>query len=147
MSAVMPGARHAAIGHDRRRTTRRVPAAGEPVERVRLRAGRELLVLDVCSGGALVEGGTRLLPGTHVDVHVITPAGRLLVRSRVSRACVSELTSDAVTYRGALIFDRGIDVHGYAVPAAPAAMAIGGGTDYPGIATTPAADDEGGVIR
>ena len=46
---------------------------------MRLRAGRELVVIDLSNGGALVEGATRLLPGTHVDVHVITRDGRTLV--------------------------------------------------------------------
>ena len=116
---------------DRRRATRRVPGTGEPIARVRLRAGRELLVRDVSSGGALVEGPSRLLPGTHVDIHVITPAGRILVRSRVVRACVSVVAADAVTYRGALLFERGIETHGYAVPDASAGAAVPQGNDYP----------------
>jgi hypothetical protein len=116
---------------ERRRTVRRVPERDEPIAQVRLRAGRELMVLDVSSGGALVEGLARLLPGTHVDVHVITPAGRVLVRSRISRASVSTLAAASVTYRGALIFDRGIDTHGYAIPATPIAALAAEGLQYP----------------
>jgi hypothetical protein len=66
-------------------------------------------VVDVSNAGVLVEGSTRLLPGTHVDVHVVTTAGRQLVRSRVVRAYVSTLKPDSVCYRGALAFDRQID--------------------------------------
>jgi hypothetical protein len=85
---------------------------------MRLRAGRDLVVLDVSSGGALVQGETRLLPGTHVEVHVITPAGRVLVRSRVVRAFVARLCRDRVEYRSALAFERQVDVlPGYGVPA------------------------------
>ena len=58
----------------------------EPLSRVRLRAGRELQVVDVSVAGALLEGTARLLPGTHVDVHMVTRDGRVLVRSRVVRA-------------------------------------------------------------
>jgi len=72
---------------------------------VRLRAGRELDVVDISRLGALVEGTTRLLPGTHVDVHVTGGQGRVLVRARVVRCSVWGLTADAVRYRGALAFN------------------------------------------
>jgi hypothetical protein len=94
---------------DRRRVSRRVPAEDEPLSRVKLRAGRELDVLDLSNGGALVEGLTRLLPGTHVDVHVVTVEGRTLVRSRVLRAWVSCLEASRIQYRGAIAFEREID--------------------------------------
>lgn len=68
------------------------------------------MVVDVSSAGALVEGMTRLLPGTHVDVHVVTQEGRTLVRSRVVRAYVCGVEADVVRYRGALAFDRSINV-------------------------------------
>jgi hypothetical protein len=99
---------------------------------MRLRTGRELMVVDVSSGGVLVQGEARLLPGTHVDVHVITPAGRVLVRSRVMRAFVATLSRDRVEYRGALAFERQVDVSsGYAVPILTAAVAAAAGTSYP----------------
>jgi hypothetical protein len=84
---------------------------------VRLRAGRELTVVDLSDAAAFVEGETRLLPGTHVDVHVVTRDGRVLVRSRIVRAFVSHVGADVVRYRGALAFERTIDTApaGYAV--------------------------------
>ena len=94
---------------ERRTVTRRVPRADEPLSRVRLRTGRELLVVNVSNTGLLVEGTLRLLPGTHVDVHVVTPDGRVLVRSRIVRAYVFDVQPDSVRYRGALAFDRTID--------------------------------------
>lgn len=118
---------------ERRRLERRAPGEGESVSRVRLRTGRELSVVDVSDGGALVEGA-RLLPGTHLDVHVITRDGRVLVRSRVVRAYVAELQSNAVRYRGALAFDRAIDTSratGYALPSAAMAHRREPGSDYP----------------
>ena len=115
---------------ERRRAERRVPGGEDPLARVRLRAGRELAVVDVSPVGALVEGDARLLPGTHVDVHVLTAEGRVLVRSRVVRACVSALWSDRVQYRGALAFDRQVNT-GYAVPAPAMAAGDGTGTHYP----------------
>ena len=101
---------------ERRRAPRRVPASGEPISRVRLRTGFEMGVLDVSSWGVLVEGSARLLPGTHVDVHVVTPAGRVLVRSRVARCFVAAIGADVVRYRGALAFERRVDTSGYSVP-------------------------------
>ena len=103
---------------ERRGAQRRAPGDDEPVSRVRLRAGRELIVVDVSSGGALVEGPARLLPGTHVDVHIVTKDGRTLVRSRVVRAHVHHLDAAVVRYRGAIAFERSIDISasGYAVP-------------------------------
>jgi hypothetical protein len=117
-------------GRDRRRAVRRTPGPEEPLARVRLRAGRELAVVDVSSAGALVEGDTRLLPGTHVDVHVLTADGRVLVRSRVVRAWVSALASDSVHYRGALAFERPVDT-GYPVPASELMSPEGAGSGYP----------------
>jgi hypothetical protein len=129
---------------DRRRNARRVPASQEPVCRVRLRTGRELSVVDVSNDGALVEGA-RLLPGTHLDVHVTTHEGRILVRSRVVRAFVVSVRADAVRYRGALAFDRSIDTSlrpGYPMPSDRRATGDGQGSAYPRAtaATLPSVD-------
>lgn len=122
------------LGIDRRRADRRRPAADEPLSQVRLRAGRELAVVDVSDTGVLVEGPMRLLPGTHVDVHLVTRDGRQLVRSRVVRALVCQVSADATQYRGALAFDRTIDtaVVGYAVPGAISGPDSPQGNPYPG---------------
>jgi hypothetical protein len=118
---------------ENRTTNRRVPLAGEPLSRIRLRTGREMSVLDVGNGGVLVEGRVRLLPGTHLDVHVVTREGRVLVRSRVVRCWVAVLQADTVSYRGALAFDRVVDTapNGYAFPDGLRAAGRPGGSDYP----------------
>jgi hypothetical protein len=118
---------------ERRRAPRRAPAADEPLSQVRLRAGRELVVVDVADGGLLAEGGMRLLPGTHVDVHLVTSEGRLLVRSRVVRAFVCYLASECIRYRGALMFERPVDTAfvGYAIPEALGRAAERQGSAYP----------------
>ena len=94
------------VTRERRRASRRQPHSSEPVSRVRVRAGRELDVLDISSVGVLVQGESRLLPGRHLDVHVVSCSGRTLVRSRVVRSFVSSLSSDRVVYRGALAFEQ-----------------------------------------
>ena len=94
---------------ERRRAPRRDPDREEPLARVRLRAGRELDVVNISDAGVLVDGNARLHPGAHVDVHVITRDGRVLVRSRVVRVFVAHLQADAIRYRGALAFEQTID--------------------------------------
>ncbi len=105
---------------DRRHGDRWVPSATDPVSRVRLRLGRELSVLDVSTSGVLVQGTTRLLPGTNVDVHVTASRGRVLVRARVVRCAVWEVTADAVQYRGALAFSNPVELQ----PLDPALMPV-----------------------
>lgn len=123
---------------DRRRHARRAPAPDEPLSRVRLRTGRDLAVIDLSDSGLLVEG-SRLIPGTHVDVHVVVADGRILVRSRVTRAYVSSLRGDLVTYRSALVFDRPIDtrVGGYAIPSLSDGLVGTPGNAYPATAGLP----------
>ena len=120
------------IAPDRRRHARRTPSDEEPLARVRLRTGRELCVRDLADGGALVEGA-RLLPGTHVTVHVTTGEGRVLVRSRVVRAWVCALAADAVAYRAALVFERPLHTApvGYAIPCVRTPAADAQGNPYP----------------
>lgn len=118
---------------ERRSVARRAPHPEETLSRVRLRTGRELAVVDISPHGALVEGATRLLPGTHVDVHVVTRHGRVLVRTRVMRSIVWQLQADTVSYRTALAFDAAVDTagDGYPVPAETAVNEGGAGNHYP----------------
>jgi len=94
---------------ERRTAARRTPAPDETLARLRLRTGRELAVVDIGDAGALVEGTARLLPGTHVEVHVVTREGRTLVRSRVTRAWVFAVAADILQYRAALVFDARVN--------------------------------------
>jgi hypothetical protein len=118
---------------EQRKALRRVPSREEALSRIRLRTGGEMSVVDVSNAGMLVEGQVRLLPGTHVDAHVVTPDGRVLVRSRVVRCWIAALNAGAVWYRGALAFDRQLDtaVPGYAIPQPPRVGADAEGPDYP----------------
>ena len=112
------------LGMERRRATRRTVAADEPLAHAKLRTGGQLVVLDTSNWGALTETSERLLPGRHLDVHIVTPTGRALVRSRVARAFVCRLEPDAIYYRSALAFDQPIDTRasGYAQPSALASL-------------------------
>ena len=100
---------------------------------MRLRTGRDLLVVDLSNAGALVEGAARLLPGTHVDVHIITTDGRRLVRARLVRAYVCHVAADVIRYRGALAFETPVDTSyvGYAIPDVLAPLPPLPGNGYP----------------
>lgn len=80
-----------------------------------------------------MEGAARLLPGTHVDVHIITGEGRTLVRSRVVRAYVCHLEAELIRYRGALAFERAVDTActGYVIPDVLAPAPAAAGKAYP----------------
>ena len=118
---------------EHRKAPRRVPLREEPLSRIRLRTGREVSVVDVSNIGVLVEGQVRLLPGTHVDVHVVTRDGRVLVRSRVVRCWIAALDAGVVCYRGALAFDRPLDTaaRGYAIPQQADVFSAAEGPHYP----------------
>ena len=130
---------------ERRRAVRRTPALDEPLSQIRLRAGRELLIVNASDVGVLAEGEMRLLPGTHVDVHLVTSEGRVLVRSRVVRAYVHRLAPHHICYRGALSFDRAVPTAavGYPMPEPSDARIEGEGNPYPDSAglASPAAQE------
>src|SRR5262245_42596342 len=97
---------------DARQAPGRPPSPAESRCRLKLRTGRELPVVNISSTGALVEGLTRLLPGTHAEVHLITRHGRVLVRTRIVRSLVWRLGPEVVWYRSALAFDTTVDTDG-----------------------------------
>jgi hypothetical protein len=99
----------------------------------RLRTGGELRVVDASSWGVLAETRERLLPGRHLDVHVVASNGRVLVRTRVIRAYVCGLQADAIDYRAALAFEQTVDIlsMGYAMPAPVLEQTEALGTSYP----------------
>jgi hypothetical protein len=129
---------------ERRAAVRRTPAPDEPLCCARLRAGRELTVVDVSDAGALVETTARLLPGTHVEVHVVTREGRTLVRSRVTRAWVHEVTADTLRYRAALAFERRVNsTPGWVVATRNATSGAFPGSVYPNSEASERATEEG----
>ena len=118
---------------DRRAASRRTPHADETLARMRLRTGRELAVVDIADAGVLLEGTARLLPGTHVEVHVVTREGRTLVRSRVTRAWVFAVAADTLRYRAALAFDTRVNTAPSWVAATPQTPpGVSTGSSYPG---------------
>jgi hypothetical protein len=97
------------VAVERRRAVRRVPSPADPLSRARLRTGPELSVAEISNLGALVRTSARLLPGTHVDVHLVTIDGRVLRRARVARASVWVIEATGIAYQVALAFDISVD--------------------------------------
>lgn len=74
-------------------------------------------MIDISSSGAQVECRSRLLPNTHLDIHIVIRTGRVLIRCRVVRAMVCHVEADLVRYRVGLAFDHPLDTTaGYPVP-------------------------------
>ena len=118
---------------ERRRAPRRRVSADEPLGHARLRTGGKLRVVEASGCGALMETTERLLPGRHLDIHVVSAEGRMLVRSRVARAFVVKVEPDSVHYQVAFSFDRAVDVRaaGYALPSPLLASETERGMPYP----------------
>lgn len=118
---------------ERRRAARRSVAAEEPLGHARLRTGGRLRVVDASTWGALMETTERLLPGRHLDLHIVSAEGRMLIRARVARAFVVKLEPDAVHYQVAFSFDHAVDVRavGYALPSPLLPPEMERGMPYP----------------
>ncbi len=76
------------------------------MDRARLRPGRTAHVIDLCSGGALIETDWRLLPGTRVELQLGHPVPKFRVAGRILRCHVALLDRERIRYRGALAFDE-----------------------------------------
>src|SRR4051812_47829361 len=119
---------------EKRHSPRRPPGFTESLRRVRSRTGRDLDVIDVSHTGLLVEGQPRLLPNTHLDIHIVTRTGRVLIRCRVVRAFVWYLERDLVRYRAGLAFDHDVDTSsGYPVLGTSSYAPLEQGMAYAGL--------------
>jgi hypothetical protein len=121
----------------------------EPRRRVhgvrgRVRLGHRLVIVDVSSRGALVEGRSPLRPGSRVEVQLETDARRDLIAARVTRCGVVAIDPEAgVTYRAALAFAESCEwvrehtTHdGYGLPSANERGAPVDGDSLPAPETT-----------
>ena len=111
---------HASMDRERRTAPRRRTVAEHGIETARVRPGREAAVLNVSSGGILIETMHRLLPGATVELQLWLADRRTSIRGRVLRSTVACLRQGPVVYRGAVHFDRPLapfpHIDGYAVP-------------------------------
>ena len=91
---------------DRRRDPRRRTTD----MRARMRPGHHLVVIDVSAGGALVEAGRPLRPGSQVEVQMESVDRRGRLAARVVRCTVAAIHPESgVTYQAALSFNESCD--------------------------------------
>jgi len=131
---------------DRRADTR----FGQPViagTQAILRPGYAVSLVDLSSGGALIQGSRPLRPGARVHLQLLTGTRRLGIAAHVLRCAVASLDSrQGVQYRGALRFDHRCDalweastLDGYLVPIEEPSVAAGEGHGLPGLPADPEA--------
>src|SRR5262245_58870149 len=96
---------------ERRRATRVVFRDGHLPPAARVRPGAEVIVVDLSSTGALLEGHGRLRPGGRCELTLALASGDVTVRGRVARCFVARLERSApVRYRTAVAFETLIDL-------------------------------------
>jgi len=109
---------------DRRRARRRRTIHDHGIVSARVRPGREVSLLDVSAGGALVETAYRLLPGSPIELHVATTERRASMRGGVLRSAVVGVRAAGMCYRSAIGFNLQLswfvdgEAGGYGVPTA-----------------------------
>jgi len=78
-----------------------------------VRPGLDVTVVDLAAGGVLVEGATRLMPGSRVVMQFGAVGRGLVVSGRVLRCEVVSVDRDrGIRYRGAVRFDGPVEVLG-----------------------------------
>jgi hypothetical protein len=90
---------------ERRSSERRHAVAEHGIESARIRPGHDAVVVNISSGGALIETSCRLFPDRTVDLHLGTGSVRVAVRARVLRCAVVALGDAGIRYLGAVRFD------------------------------------------
>ncbi len=92
---------------ERRLTPRKERADCAWLVAARLRPGRDVRVLDLSSGGALVEASVRLMPGAPIVLHLVGVGSHHTIRGTVLRCYVAAIDRmTGVRYRAALGFDQ-----------------------------------------
>lgn len=128
--------------HERRRWPRGEATPGGPGAAARLRTGGELVIRNASPHGIRVEGPVRLLPGLHVDVHLILDGGRQLRRGRVVWCRVRSVAP--LGYAAAFVFEESLELltGGYRFPCEPAGQSRPEEAAYPGRQPAAAAERE-----
>jgi PilZ domain len=113
-----------------------------------LRPGYAVSLVDLSSGGALIQGPHPLRPGARVHLQLQTGARRLGIAAHVLRCSVASLDSrQGVQYRGALKFDHRCDalweastLDGYLVPVEEPSAKAEEGHGLPGLSAEPGSE-------
>jgi len=90
---------------DRRANPRTSALTAAGLSHARLQPGRTAQVINLSSGGALIETDWRLLPGTRVELQ-LGATRRFRVAGRIVRCHIEALERERVRYRGGLAFEE-----------------------------------------
>lgn len=77
----------------------------------RVRPGLPARVREVATGGCVIDTNRSLLPGVRVELAVTSGFGRQLIRGRVVRCSVGQVSATTITFSAALQFDDEVDWH------------------------------------
>ena len=118
-----------AVAEANRRVDPRYPAAVVPsITGIRLSPGESVTLVNISASGVLVEGKTRLVPGTRVTVHLEGGAVKPpQIKARVVRCQVSAIGGGgSLQYQSAIAFEGRIElpVDEAALPAAQVPVPI-----------------------
>jgi hypothetical protein len=124
---------------DRRASGRMVFTGGYLPPAARIRPGREVVIVDLSSDGALVEGPWRFRPLSRCDVHLHVTGQDVHLRARIVRCFVARIErQEPVRYRTALAFDHAVELpqrwdalDGYPIPADLPESSLYGVVDTP----------------
>lgn len=75
-----------------------------------LRPGQSVVLINISSGGALVESEARLRPGARTELQLCGGGTRASVKGRLERCQVVRL--DPVRYHGVIVFEERVDIGG-----------------------------------
>ena len=72
-----------------------------------LRPGRDVVLINLSAGGALIESPTRLSPGARTELQLFGMP-RQLIRGRLDRCRIAQL--EPLRYEGAIVFDERLEM-------------------------------------
>jgi hypothetical protein len=80
----------------------------------RVRPGKDVIVVNISAGGALIDAPLRLLPGANVELQIETARRWDVVAGRVLRCAVARVRTNAVLYRAGIAFNAPLPAIGSA---------------------------------
>ncbi len=73
-----------------------------------MRPGQAVVLVNICSRGALVEASVRLRPGAQTELHLGGDSTRARVKGRLQRCHVVGI--EPMRYHGVVVFDEHVDL-------------------------------------
>ena len=73
-----------------------------------IRPGQAVVLVNICSRGALVEASVRLRPGAQTELHLCGDSTRARVKGRLERCHVVAI--EPMRYHGVVVFDEQVDL-------------------------------------